>query len=200
MHGAEKDCRKRARSLVSPEQAAPPLARGGPARGSAQAAPAFRCRRPSDFSQTMRSDGRARQAKRSYAPSRGRIDAAPLVLVGILMILPTLASLRLPWHPALSLGYLIVVSIGTFFMYSIDKSFAVAHAMRMSEFSLHVLDLLGGWPGGILAQYLIRHKNAKASFQLVFWLTVFAYQFFALEIVTGWQVTHRVLSALSRRV
>lgn len=148
----------------------------------------------------MRQDGRgARHTKHSHSSS-ARIDAAPLILLCILMILPTLAILRLSWHPPLAFAYLFAISIGTFCAYSFDKGLAVTSATRLSEYSLHLLDLLGGWPGGLLAQYLVRHKNAKPSFQLVYWLTVFAHQFFALEIVSGGHVTSRLITTLTRGV
>ena len=35
-----------------------------------------------------------------------------------------------------------------------------------------MLGLAGGWPGGLLAQHYLRHKSAKASFQVAFWLTM----------------------------
>ena len=35
-----------------------------------------------------------------------------------------------------------------------------------------LLGLLCGWPGALLAQQWLRHKTAKRSFQLVFWITV----------------------------
>jgi uncharacterized membrane protein YsdA (DUF1294 family) len=35
-----------------------------------------------------------------------------------------------------------------------------------------MIALLGGWPGALLAQKLLRHKSKKQSFQVVFWATV----------------------------
>jgi len=41
---------------------------------------------------------------------------------------------------------------------------------------LHLLELLGGWPGAFLAQRRLRHKCSKRRYQFVFWLIVLAYQ------------------------
>jgi uncharacterized membrane protein YsdA (DUF1294 family) len=35
---------------------------------------------------------------------------------------------------------------------------------------LHLLALLGGWPGAVLGQQLFRHKTKKVVFRLVLWL------------------------------
>ena len=42
----------------------------------------------------------------------------------------------------------------------------------MPESTLHLFDLLGGWPGALIAQQQFRHKTVKASFQAGFWMTV----------------------------
>ncbi len=37
---------------------------------------------------------------------------------------------------------------------------------------MHLIVLCGGWPGALAAQHLLRHKNRKQEFQIVFWGTV----------------------------
>ncbi len=37
---------------------------------------------------------------------------------------------------------------------------------RISEFKLAAIGAVGGWPGGLLAMLLFRHKTAKLSFEL----------------------------------
>lgn len=67
-----------------------------------------------------------------------------------------------------------VVSVITYITYVIDKKAAIKNRRRVSEKSLHLLALAGGWPGALLAQQRWRHKTQKISFRVVFWLTVIA--------------------------
>lgn len=81
-------------------------------------------------------------------------------------------SLDLAWPvQALLLTYLLM-SLVCFVAYWRDKRFAVAGAQRIPESRLHLYELMGGWPGGLLAQRLIRHKNRKLAYQVKFWLIV----------------------------
>lgn len=73
----------------------------------------------------------------------------------------------------LSLWY-IGISAVTFAAFAWDKFQAQAGGWRTRETTLHTLSLLGGWPGGLLAMQLLRHKTSKLSFQLLFWLAVLA--------------------------
>lgn len=73
--------------------------------------------------------------------------------------------------PILPPAYLII-SLLTFIEYAIDKKKAETGKRRIPEMSLHLWELLGGWPGAMLAQALIKHKNAKFSYQVVFWLAL----------------------------
>ena len=65
-----------------------------------------------------------------------------------------------------------VMSLLCYACYFYDKRAAERGHWRISEKSLHLLELLGGWPGALFAQRSLRHKNKKLSYQLVFWLIV----------------------------
>jgi uncharacterized membrane protein YsdA (DUF1294 family) len=59
-----------------------------------------------------------------------------------------------------------------FAVYAVDKSAAAAGRWRISENTLLLLGVLGGWPGAIVAQQTLRHKTQKANFRSAFWGTV----------------------------
>lgn len=77
-----------------------------------------------------------------------------------------------------------LMSLITFAVYGLDKRAARLGQSRTPEATLHVLELLGGWPGALLAQRLLRHKNVKVGYQVVFWLIVAVH-------VAGWFVAAR---------
>lgn len=79
---------------------------------------------------------------------------------------------RLMGTLALALAFYLAVSLVTYFVYSVDKARAQAGGWRVSEGTLHLLSLIGGWPGALLAQRRLRHKVRKPVFIIVFWLTV----------------------------
>jgi len=74
--------------------------------------------------------------------------------------------------PSIVVGAYLLLSMITFIAYAIDKAAAQAGRWRTSESSLHLLALLGGWPGALLAQQTLRHKSKKGSFRVVLWITV----------------------------
>lgn len=65
-----------------------------------------------------------------------------------------------------------VLSLITFLVYARDKLAARRGERRIAERVLHLLDLMGGWPGGWLAQKILRHKCSKRAFQRMYGLTV----------------------------
>ena len=64
------------------------------------------------------------------------------------------------------------LSLLTFIAYAMDKIKAHRNEWRIPEKTLHWLEFLGGWPGALIAQRVIRHKNKKTSFQVIFWVIV----------------------------
>ncbi len=83
------------------------------------------------------------------------------------------AAATVMWDlPLLVGGAYLAVSLGCFLAYAIDKSAARRGDWRTPEATLLLLGLVGGWPGGLLAQQWLRHKTSKTSFQWKFYLTV----------------------------
>lgn len=74
--------------------------------------------------------------------------------------------------PRIVPGIYLGASLITFLAYALDKSAATRNAWRTQESTLHLFALLGGWPGALAAQRLLRHKTVKTSFQRAFWLVV----------------------------
>lgn len=63
-------------------------------------------------------------------------------------------------------------SVITYVSYSRDKSAAQKDERRTPESHLQLMSLVGGWPGALIAQVLLRHKTRKASFLVRFWFSV----------------------------
>lgn len=72
-----------------------------------------------------------------------------------------------------------VLATLSFAFYAFDKFRATRGQGRLPEVQLLTIDALGGWPGGFAAQQLLRHKNAKAGYQALFWLIVASHEFAA---------------------
>lgn len=69
-------------------------------------------------------------------------------------------------------AFYAVISMLAYITYAIDKKSAINNRRRVSEKTLHLLGVVGGWPGAFLAQQRLRHKTQKTAFQVTFWLTV----------------------------
>jgi uncharacterized membrane protein YsdA (DUF1294 family) len=97
----------------------------------------------------------------------------PLSISAIVLFVILYLLLNLKWVIAVwwAISYLIL-SLFSVLIYAIDKSAARAGRQRIPENTLHVLALLGGWPGALLAQQWLRHKSSKLSFRIVCWFTV----------------------------
>jgi uncharacterized membrane protein YsdA (DUF1294 family) len=70
------------------------------------------------------------------------------------------------WFFVLVIGWYLALSVVSTSFYVIDKRRAIqnrsgAGKRRIPERTLHLVDLLGGWPGGLTARQLFRHKRDK---------------------------------------
>ncbi len=104
----------------------------------------------------------------SAPPGRSNVTAAfAFCFVGFVVVAVIVGRL-----PIAVLILYVVTSIVAFFAYAFDKSAALRNEWRTKESTLQLFSLLGGWPGALAAQRLLRHKSAKTSFQVTFWLSV----------------------------
>jgi uncharacterized membrane protein YsdA (DUF1294 family) len=67
------------------------------------------------------------------------------------------------------------MSILAFLTFAWDKAAARRGGRRVPEATLHVLSLLGGWPGAFLAMLLLRHKVNKPGFLFILGVIVMAH-------------------------
>ncbi|MGE5470185.1 MAG: DUF1294 domain-containing protein [Bacteroidota bacterium] len=115
----------------------------------------------------------------AYVPPKDRRTAAastgrrrwPPILCALFFAFLALDTLRGKLSLILPAFY-VVASLIAFVAYAMDKSAARNGRWRTRESTLHLLALLGGWPGAWLAQWQLRHKSAKSEFLVVFWATV----------------------------
>lgn len=61
--------------------------------------------------------------------------------------------------------WLLALNLCAIAFYAWDKHAARRGTRRVPEARLHLLALLGAWPGAWLGQRLFRHKTRKAAFQ-----------------------------------
>ncbi len=122
--------------------------------------------------------------KRKNSPLSVISAAVFLIIVGVSVLTAKI--------PLTIFAIYMVASLLTFIMYFLDKSAARKGAWRTKESTLHLLSLVGGWPGALVAQQKLRHKTQKLSFRYVFWLTVFLNcgAFIWLFTTTGTEIMH----------
>ena len=65
-------------------------------------------------------------------------------------------------------GFVIaVVGVLSFILYGVDKYRAKTAMTRISERTLHQVDLMGGWVGGWVGRRFFRHKTQKGAFRRI---------------------------------
>jgi uncharacterized membrane protein YsdA (DUF1294 family)/cold shock CspA family protein len=109
--------------------------------------------------------------------------AVPIAFaVSFLVALAALAALG--WIEISWLALYYGGSIITYGSYARDKTAAQNAGRRTPESTLHLMSLVGGWPGALMAQVLLRHKTRKPSFLIGYWFTVII-NCIALGVIVG---------------
>jgi uncharacterized membrane protein YsdA (DUF1294 family) len=106
-----------------------------------------------------------------------------LAMLLLLCALPVYGVVSIGLHGGSWLFSVIypLMSLMAFGLYGHDKKQARTQGQRTPEKLLHGAELLGGWPGALVAQQVFRHKTRKFSYQLVFWLIVLLHELFWID-------------------
>lgn len=83
--------------------------------------------------------------------------AIPLLLSGYMLLM----AKPLPFFCYLTL------SILTMFLYGLDKANAAMRKWRVPEVYFYILELMGGWPGALIAQNDLRHKTRQTVYLMI---------------------------------
>jgi len=74
--------------------------------------------------------------------------------------------------------YLAIINISSGILFSYDKRAAIKNHRRISESTLHMLEIVGGVFANVVLMYSIHHKNRKFRYYGVTWV-----------VMIGWIVT-----------
>ena len=111
--------------------------------------------------------------QRDTLSAKTRADALPQI-VAIVFLLLVGGAVAVSAIPSPILVLYAAASIATFASYALDERAAAKGTWRTSENTLHLLALVGGWPGALIARHRLRHKTRKQPFRAIFWMTVIA--------------------------
>ncbi|MGL6122255.1 MAG: DUF1294 domain-containing protein, partial [Shewanella sp.] len=100
------------------------------------------------------------QSSRTQKPNAAASGSSlmPLLLV-VIFLAGLIGAAQQHMLPVGIAGMYLTLSLLTFIAYAIDKSAAKRNKWRTKESTLHLLALMGGWPGALFAQNLLRHKS-----------------------------------------
>ncbi len=130
--------------------------------------------------------------RRASPPSTRGLVGAGLTAVAALAVHAVLVVTEAV--PAVLLLAQLGACAVSFGLYARDKSAARTGTWRVPEATLHLVDLLGGWPGGLVARHVLRHKTRKQPFQRNFWLTVALHVVLVVVIAVEGSDLERLLS------
>ena len=79
--------------------------------------------------------------------------------------------------------YLAIINISSGILFSYDKRAAIKNHRRISESTLHMLEIVGGVFANVVLMYSIHHKNRKFRYYgvtwvvMIGWMIVMIYEF-----------------------
>ncbi len=138
-------------------------------------------------------------AKHAVSTRRHGMGFPSLLALAALLVLPAMALQRVPLETWMIASWVVVISLITYTAYASDKRRARMNSWRIPEAHLHLLELLGGWPGAWLAQQRLRHKCSKRSYQFTFWLIILTHQFLAFDSLQHWSYSKRISQQVTER-
>ena len=124
--------------------------------------------------------------KEHASPQRMMQQTAALIFVVLFFAALSMLAYSTRTIPSFIIGLYAAASVVTFIAYAIDKSAAKKGRWRTKEATLHLMSLIGGWPGALVAQWVLHHKSIKKEFQWVYKFTVVVN-----VAVTAWLLTPR---------
>ena len=122
-----------------------------------------------------RNRARASEVRYLTSPPAARANATgvPVALAtSALFFIVLVILVVLDQVPIILLAGYGLLSAVAFLTYRADKSAAQQGRWRTPESTLHAIDLMGGWPGALVARRVFRHKTTKQPFRTIFWATV----------------------------
>ena len=106
-----------------------------------------------------------------------------MLAVGFYAVLVLIAAMgKLSWS---IVGWYVLIGVVTYLVYAKDKQAAQKGTWRTPESTLHLLSVLGGWVGAMMAQNYLRHKTKKPEFRLAYYLTVLVNLAALLYLISG---------------
>ncbi|NOU35341.1 MAG: DUF1294 domain-containing protein [Kiritimatiellaceae bacterium] len=113
------------------------------------------------------------------------------LLLILVLILPSIATTKVVslYGCGLVIAYLSIISATTTYAYWSDKKKARLDLRRTPESTLHLFELLGGWPAAFFSQRIFRHKISKTEYQVSFWLIALTQQYASFDYILNWRYT-----------
>ncbi len=142
--------------------------------------------------------GRPQAVQATNLDSTSKLSVANWFTLLLLLTLPVAAffKISLPFEHYWIAMIALITSPVTYAFYSRDKKLAVTGGFRISELRLHILELIGGWPGAFVAQRRFRHKCSKGSYRFIFWVIVIGHQLVSIDVLRGGEISFTIWTFL----